>query len=110
MRTFFCMVALVASAATAAQEPAFKVQGACPATVAVDQALCEQPGLRILRDALAREWEIWQRHCSGSVTRPEIVPHAPWLAEVWMGFDRLKGVTAPDYLGSTFTRRADELA
>lgn len=113
MRTLLCAATLVGSMAIVAYVPTAWARENCPATApAIDRALCEQPALRVLRDALARSLGLWQQHCSGDAQGApgRLRLHAPWLADVRAEFDRLDGVAAQDYLGSTFTQRADELA
>ncbi|MCB1944119.1 MAG: hypothetical protein KDI53_19065 [Candidatus Accumulibacter sp.] len=111
MRTLLCAATLVGSMAVVAYVPTAWARENCPAP-AIDRVLCEQPVLRVLRDALARSLGLWQQHCSGDALRApgRLRLHAPWLADVRAEFDRLDGVAAQDYLGSTFTQRADELA
>ncbi len=78
----------------------------------LERTLCEQPALRLLKDSLARKFDRWQQYCKEDAYRPaaKLLPHAAWLEELRASFDRLEGVAPRDFLGSTFTQRADELA
>ena len=78
----------------------------------LNRVQCKKPELQYLREALARKAELWQRNCNGSTDQAaeRVAPHAAWLAGVYKGYELLTDVKAEDYLGSTFTQRADELS
>lgn len=112
-KTLLFLVMLAGSMAMPVFGASGKAHDNCSATTsAIDRYICEQPALRVLQDALARNLQFWQQHCAGGENQSPrtFSSHASWLAEVRKGYDRLAGVAVRDYLGSTFTQRADELA
>lgn len=100
--------------AAATLVPLAQAQEDCLAMApAIDRALCEQPALGQLRDALVRMADLWQQHCGLAAERApgSPRPHTAWLADLRVALDRQKkDVPAHYYLGSAFTQRADELA
>lgn len=112
---------LVAEVAWASGAPGGEEKRGLPPTIAkscssqtsvLDRTLCEQPALQLLQKSLARKFDRWQQHCESERHPPtsKLPPHAEWIAELRASFEQLKGVAAKDYFGSSFTRRADELA
>lgn len=109
MRRWIC----VATLAMTAFSPSSWAKNSClSAGSALNRVQCEKPELQHLREALARKAELWQRNCNGSTDQPDerLPAHAAWLAGVYKGYELLTDVKAEDYLGSTFTQRADELS
>ncbi len=105
---FFYLASLVA----AVLAPQAQAKEVCATTASkIDFTLCEQPALKVLLDSLARSADRMQHNCETKafkiVGRPR--PHVQWLSDVTAEINGLKVGTAQDYLGSTFTQRADEL-
>lgn len=111
MSTFIRAISLLVLLALVCSSRVYAADACSSHRSEIDTALCQSKELQVLVDTLASKLLDVKKDCfqMPSAHLKRLKSHVQWLGEVKAAFSSLKQVSVQDYLGSTFTQRADEL-